>query len=813
MKQKTATKSIQQTKSFKKRILKHKKNIISWSVLAGFVFVLTYMVSPSNLPAIKIYKVGDIAQETIRASEKINVVDEEKTESARKEVERNVISIYDYDDTVLKTAKNKIQAAFSKMREMNQSKSSIIEKDKSRPTSKPSPKSTVKYFSSLYETFKESLDMEISEDEFNAISRTNFSNNVEQRLLRTIEAIEKKLIVNDLNSLKIEAERGIFLRNIGSQDPAKDIYIEDFSAILSLSQAVSLIKERTDRMFKGYRPKTRKIIAAFLEKFTRPNLFVNMQLTSAKIEEARENVKPITIPIQKNEVIVREGDRINKRHMVILEGIRKERKETNPFEIYVGIAITILLCVFLTYTFAKRYIRKFNPTVRDLAFLLLITVLTLVIANLFLFILDSFGDKFPSIPTSTYKYAIPVAAFAMLVRFTINSETAIIFTFLISIIMGFLFGGDLNYAIYCFIGSIFGAYKVAYSESKFSLMKAGILTGVINALAAVSLVLISGKAFVGGPSIFLSSLFMGLLNGVFIALILPTLSTVAEASGYLTDIKLIELANYNNLLLNKLALVAPGTYHHSRVVAQLAETAAQSIHANPLLAQVMSFYHDIGKIKQPEYFIENQQTNENKHDLLKPSMSKMIIISHVKDGVDMAKEAKVPHEILDSIEQHHGTSLISFFYKKAKDQENPDVDAVDESEYRYPGPKPQTREIGLLMLADSVEAATKSLVDPTPAQIQGVIQKVFNKTFTDGQLEDCELTLKDLHKIAASFFRVLISIYKARIDYPEIPQKETQKKKQNGDSNTKQTKEDKDKIIQSADDDKGTLKRIGIDKK
>lgn len=780
-----------QKESFAQKIKKNRKLIMKSLILFAFVILLTALVSPLNRKPIDIYKVGDIANETIRAQKNMNILDEEKTENARREAERTVITIFDHDNTLVKTASQNIEESFEAMRKAH---------------------AETPNWNALYDQFTEIIGIDITKPEYMTLAKTGFSNMAAQRMIRVIEVLDGKLIVSDRSVLKPYANKGIYLRKIGSTDPSMDVYMADFSNIIELDNAVSLAKKRSDIVFRGYRPSSKRTIFGLIEKFIRPNIFVNMKLTTAKIEEARRMVKPITFSLQKNEVVVREGNRITKRQHEVLEGLRKARVETSTMQILIGLAFIILLVVFWTFKFAKSYIRKFDPKVRDLVFLLAATILTVVLAKLFIYLFSAIGGSFPSIPHDTYRFAIPVAASAMLVRFAINSETAIIFSFMISIIMGFLFGGDFNYAIYCFIGSVTGAYKVAHSETKFTLIKAGLLTGLINMLTAVSLLLISGKTFVSGPGLFVSTAFMGLLSGVFIAILLPTLSTLAEASGYLTDIKLIELANYNNPLLNKLALVAPGTYHHSRVVGQLVEVAAESIHANPLLAMVSAFYHDIGKIKQPEYFIENQ-TAENKHDDLKPSMSKMIIISHVKDGSDMGREAKLPPEIIDSIEQHHGTSLMHFFYKKAKDQENPDVDAVDESEYRYPGPKPQTREIGLLMLADAVEAATKSLTDPTPAQIQGMIQKVFNKTFTDGQLEDCEITLKDLHLIAASFFRVLVSIYKARIDYPDIPQKEGQKKKQNGDTGPKQAEEDKDKAVPAQEDNKGTLKRIGIDKK
>jgi putative nucleotidyltransferase with HDIG domain len=229
----------------------------------------------------------------------------------------------------------------------------------------------------------------------------------------------------------------------------------------------------------------------------------------------------------------------------------------------------------------------------------------------------------------------------------------------------------------------------------------------------------------------------------------------------------------NNPLLRELLIQAPGTYHHSIIVGNLAESAAETIGANPLLARVAAYYHDIGKAKKPLYFIENVTSGENKHDKLTPSMSALILIAHLKDGLEMAREQRLGEDLIAILQQHHGTSLMKFFYERAKQREDREV---DEHDYRYPGPKPQTREAALIMLADAVEAASRTLTDPTPARIQGMVQKIINNIFSDGQLDECELTLKDLHNIAKSFNRVLGGIYHHRIDYPEPVSKERAEK-------------------------------------
>ncbi len=348
-----------------------------------------------------------------------------------------------------------------------------------------------------------------------------------------------------------------------------------------------------------------------------------------------------------------------------------------------------------------------------------------------------------------------------------------------------------------------------YSENRGILLKAGAKVGSANVGMILAQNFISSQFTLYELGF---NLLFGFLGGVVAGgVVLGILPLLEWIFGYTTNIKLLELANLNHPLLKRMILEAPGTYHHSIVVSTMAEAAARAVNANPLLARVSAYYHDIGKISKPLYFVENQGYHQNKHDKLEPSLSSLILISHVKEGVELAREYKLGEKIRNIIQQHHGTSLISFFYQKAKDIEDPEMEQVNEEAYRYHGPKPQTKEAGLVLLADAVEAASRSLAHPTPARLQGLVQRIINNVFLDGQLDECELTLKDLHQIAKCFNTILTSIHHHRVEYPLTASKEGNgKKRNNGDISKQLAKAGGLRFWKNKKSSEENLKRLGI---
>ncbi len=331
------------------------------------------------------------------------------------------------------------------------------------------------------------------------------------------------------------------------------------------------------------------------------------------------------------------------------------------------------------------------------------------------------------------------------------------------------------------IGSLAGVYSVSKMTHDYSLAKTGIWIAVVNFLVIGA----SGciEQMDGGQ--LLTQCLQGILSGFGAAIItIGLLPYLEHAFSITTPIKLLDLAQANHPLLQRLLLDAPGTYHHSVLVGNLAETAANTIGADSVTVRVGAYYHDIGKIKRPFFFIENQVTGENPHDKIAPSLSTLIVTSHIKDGIDLCRDYKLPPLIVDIVQQHHGTTLVSYFYRRATEYEH--SECIIEADFRYEGPRPQSKEAALIMLADSCEAAVRSLAKPNVNRIEATVRKIIRARLNDGQLDDCDLTLKDLSVIGDVFIRVLSGMFHTRIEYPEALKELERRKSKNG-NNGKQS--------------------------
>ena len=378
-------------------------------------------------------------------------------------------------------------------------------------------------------------------------------------------------------------------------------------------------------------------------------------------------------------------------------------------------------------------------------------------------------------------FYLPIASIAMLTMLLFNDvQISFMMAFMSAALAGIVLGFDLNEMLIFFLGGLAGAYKVRDARTRGVLIEAGIFVSIIQVICALLINPVINK------DILMYILKPLAINGLICAFVVIATSKIFETIfGEITNFTLLELSDSSHPLMKRMVVEAPGSYHHSLIVSNLAEAAADAIDAHSLLVRVGAYYHDIGKMVNPEYFTENQMVTGNKHDELEPSMSRLVIFNHVKEGIELARKYHLNHRIIDFIPEHHGTSLMHYFYQKALAEGQPE--GLEEKDYRYPGPKPQSKETAIVLLADSVEAATRVLDEHTPQRIEDVVRKVINNKFIDGQLDECNLTLREIDTIASTFVRVLSAMYHGRVKYPE---------KSNGNNPKKSSKEDPDSARQ-----------------
>jgi putative nucleotidyltransferase with HDIG domain len=756
-------------------------------LLFVLALILTAIIIPKGGFVPDYYAPGDIVSRDIKAPNDLLIPDLPLTETKRQEAEEAVLPFYDYDPkTAVDTAERLIQAL------------KLV-------SGQPDPAGTSE---TLRKGVEGALGISLSDQEFSGFVKLRAGSGNLARLRSAVTQALSKNIVGNLQLFQADQERGITIRDLVSQKetvaPALQDVVGVGDAQEALNQGIEGIGE--------FSVKERQVLLSLVQKLLRPNLTFNKNETEARKRQAREGIKPVLFQVKKGEMIVREGERASEEQIKKLRAMRELGSDYSTLRTGLGLLLCTMLLVFSCHRYARRNIRKYQPVNRDLLFLGLTFIGLFVLIKLAIFVFTALESAFPYIDSTSYHYLLPFAVGAMLVRIVLNSEIALIFAVLSSLLLGVLFGDNLFITFYALVGSLTGAHWVRQCKERSTLYHAGLRISLVNALLIFAIHLMAGRAF--DPQL-LYKLGFGLVSGFLCAVTVNgTIPLVESIFKYTTDIKLLELANMNKPVLRELMIQAPGTYHHSVIVGNLVEAAAEVINANPLLARVAAYYHDVGKIRKPLYFVENLGNQENRHDKLAPSMSALILMSHVKDGVEIARENKLGENLVDIIRQHHGTALIKFFYDKAKNKEDPGVQQVDERDYRYPGPKPQTREAALIMLADAVEAASRTLTEPTPARIQGMVQKIVNNIFIDGQLDECELTLKDLHNIAKSFNLILAGIFHHRIDYPEPAYKERDKdaaKRKNGeDTNREPAKETKDKEAEPAKSGSEDLKRLGM---
>lgn len=741
-------------KNMQKKKLIDKNIVQKISIFFILLIAITLVLSINFFPDKILLKEGQICTKDILSPGDFEFADVEATQNLREKAAKSIKEVYDLNLANIENVEKEIDSFFLKIGEY-QEKIDESSKDTTTP---------------IVET-----DSRLTNVELNKMAMANEINK-DLGLYISEQVIVGYLQLDNLSLEKIKVDIKSSVRKIMEQGIKKDDLENAKKQLIREISEISL--DHHDAL----------IASAIATSLLLPSLFLNEEDTEKRRQGAIASVDDVIRTIQKGQIIIRKGEVATWEGIAILNALGLKNPKIN-FSNIIGIIMITAICLLVVFLYLSYFYPDIYENVNKLILLCIISIFVVLLAK---------------IASQVSGYLMPSASASMLIAISLSPNIAILLTVILSLLIGFIPGVGLNYILVSIISGIVAIYSIRKATQRSSLTRAGLIIAGVNIITISALGLINNE----GYYLILQNNLWGVLNG-FLAVIL-TIGILPFLESYFditTSFKLMELSNPNQPLLKKMILEAPGTYHHSIVVGNLSETATEEIGGNGLLARVGAIYHDIGKIKRPYFFTENQEAYKNIHDDMEPSLSALVIASHVKEGIELAKKNKLPKDIIDIIAQHHGTNLITYFFHRALKENESANDAVAEENYRYSGPKPQTKEAGIILLADSLEAATRSLNNPTATRIKTLAKEIIQRNLENGQLEECDLTLKDLDKIGDSFSRILTGMFHSRVEYPDedLIKKIKEEGKRIGNSNKKSAENKKDKSTEDkGDNQKGS---------
>ncbi len=677
-------------------------------ILTGIILLLNIIFPPPMVPSKYSISDGEIASSDVIAPYDFFIPKtEQELNEEKEEIAKRIPPVYELDNTILKMVGKKIEG---------------LER-------------LIDSLGKLKQIGEDSLIFLVQKEY--AVDKGIIKYLIKKTPKRILEEISNTLV--DLYAIGIVDSKLPGFRIITIIIGDKEM-VESIDRLYSIAEAESLLSVRQ-------KPEYRRLVEFLLT----PNLIYNKEKTGDKIEEVFANVPKTKGEILKGEIIVEKHKRVTEDAMTIMHALESTYISIGTWEIIKTIFFRNLLyfsLIFLLFNLS-RVTKSDLFDDKNIYFITLLSAGYLIIGKI-AYVTDAM-------------YLLPISFFIFLFALYFNIYFAVIFTIIFSSLFGITLN-SMSIFTFLFVSGMVAVFSTQTINSRLSLYRPMIYIALANVAAILfaDVYLLKGQLNLVHLS---EGVLNSILGGVFFVLLLPLFEKLFD---FTTDLTLLELGNLNLPLFKEIALEAPGTYHHSIVVGSLAEVGARVIDADPILARVGSYYHDIGKLKKPQYFIENQIGIRNPHDDLKPQMSALVIISHVKDGVEMAKKMKLPNKLVSIIEQHHGTTTIELFYKKALEISS----GVNEDTFRYPGPKPKTKESALIMLADTVEAAARSEKNITVTKLQKILKDSIAKKFNDGQLDECPINRQDLEQVKTAFLSILTGVFHPRIEYVE-PVKKT----------------------------------------
>ncbi|MEN9787168.1 MAG: hypothetical protein RLZZ299_2432 [Pseudomonadota bacterium] len=697
--------------------------------------------------ALPVYAAGEVADRDLVAPVAFSYVDVEATTARQEAAAAAVAPVFVVDLAVVKRIESRVGQAFdmARRRLASHDAASLAE---------------------VRADFVRALGAEVPSVEVDAVVATGFSQAAEDAAIDLVGEAMRRYVVADGSVLPRPAVPLTLVTVLG--ESRSEGVLDDYTRVRTVDEARQAIAMRTLERLAGTGDGAALRAASGIARvLVVPNMVRDDVRTEALRQAARDAVGTVEQRVRRGTRVATHGDVLTARQVAVLDALRSaDRRSAGLVGVLAwgGIACVLLGSVA---AFASTTIRKFARRTNEHEALLFLLVLELGAARVVAWAAGALDLPAP-LDGRALTLMVPVAGGAVLARVLMNSETALVWSAVTSVLVGGLLDAPVPVIAYFLATALTATRAVGQARERVSVLRAGLQAGGVGTVLVLLGAILGAQAAGGAPLELRAALALGavaLLAGVLNAMVALAILPVFELFGFLTDHKLLELASHDHPLLRQLMLRAPGTYHHSVVVGTLAEAACESIGANALLARVACAFHDIGKGVRPQYFVENQRDGQSRHERLSPEASAAVIIQHVHEGAALAREHGLPSPIVDNIYMHHGTGLIPYFYARAREAAAPG-EAVDEAPYRYPGPKPDTREAGVIMLADKVEAACRSIQHPDEARIRAMIQQIVNGVMNDGQLEECPLTVKEIYVVADTFTNVLLGIHHHRIEYP-----------------------------------------------
>ena len=713
--------------------------------LAVFVLASTWALTPSR-PWAPALEAGSVATRDYLAPRDALVLDREATAEKASRAREAVLPVYDLDSAAAARTVQELEKLFA--------------------LGAGSPEDGVRDLQELLE--QRGVAFRVDAAQLAMFRRHAFSLAMLDRLGNLVEMTLERGVVAGKNVLLENRSRGIQLRDLGTGAEKRQLDLYDY---LDYPDELREVLSVEVRSWSDYSAEDRSLLLELLATNLAPNLHLNQSETLRRQEAAASGIEQVYNRVRRGQVIVRKGDEVGPRAAALITELAGRRRVASRLLPMLG-TLLLLSAVGLVLWLGvrkERLVPARRPTaLGEVLLLLLAATLGAKLCHLLATGLAGAVETSPFDQARIYFHAIPFAALALVLAALYGRNLALLVGLAYSLLAGVILEdptwGPVLYAV---AGSFAAVLTIDHFQFKQRsvMVRAGGVVGLVN-VAAVLMLGATGGADVEGPALALQ-LLCALLGGMATAAVASFVIPLCESLfNVTTGIKLVELANTNLPLLRRLALEAPGTFQHSLMVAHLAKSGCEEIGADSVLAYTAGLYHDVGKALRPEYFVENQRPGQNRHDKLLPSMSALILINHVKDGLELAREHHMPQPILDAIAEHHGTRLITYFYNKAREMHDPHAGELAAEKFRYPGPRPRSKVMGVLMLADGVEAACRSLEDPSAPRIRAVIKAITDDCLADGQLDETDLTLGDLNTVAEAFQRALTHVHHRRLDYP-----------------------------------------------